>query len=332
MPRQQPVTRRRTVLKAIGVTGLAGLAGCLGDEGEFPDGDLTALIPFDEGGGSDTYIRQMADPLSNELGQDIRVDNVPGAGAMRGIGQLLTSDPDGYTFSKFNPLTTSIEAMINPPDFEMQELKGLATIGFNAIVVIADADEELADFDEAVDRYADGEFENIGGLGANYLPKAMFFQERYGMPWDNYIQYSGAGPINQAVASGEVPLAITSDEGATAAVDGGDADVLAVLTSNGSSVFPDAPTITDLGYDEMDFLGQVTRSMWVPPETDEDRLEVLTEAVEATIESEAVQEWSEETGNEMVYGPPEEADRVLEEVWAEIPDLVDIDDLREEAD
>lgn len=331
MPRKQPLTRRRTVLKTIGVAGLAGLAGCLGDEGEYPDDDLTAVVPFDEGGGSDTYVRQMAGPLSDELDQDIRVENVPGAGAMRGIGQLLTSDPDGYTFGKFNPLTTSIEAMINPPDFEMQELEGLATIGFNAIVVIGNADEGLDDFDDAVDRYDDGEFENLGGLGVNYLPKAMFFQERYGMPWSNYIQYSGAGPINQAVASGEVPVAITSDQGATAAVDGGDADVLAVLTSNGSSVFPDAPTITDLGYEGMDFLGQVTRSMWVPPETPEDRVEALSEAIEATVESDEVQSWAAETGNEMAYGPPEEADQVLEDVWAEIPDLVDVDDLRDEA-
>lgn len=321
-------TRRRTVLKTLGAASAIGLAGCLGDDGEYPDSTLTAIVPFDEGGGSDNYVRQMAPPLSDELGQDIQVENVPGAGAMRGIGELLTSDADGYTFGKFNPLTTSIEAMINPPDFEFQDLKGLATIGFNAIVLVANADEDVEDLDHLVDRYADGEYENIGGLGANYLPKAMFFQERYGMDWNSYIQYSGAGPINQAVASGEVPVAITSDSGAASA---DDVDVIAVLTSNGSSVFPDAPTVTDLGYEEMDFLGQVTRSMWVPPETPEDRIEVLTEAVEAAVESDRVQEWSEETGNEMIYGPPEEADDVLESVWSEIPELVDVEELREEA-
>ncbi len=325
---------RRRLLKATGAAtvGVAGLAGCLGEGGEYPDDDLDVIIPFDEGGGSDTIVRQMADPLSNELDVNVRPENVPGAGSMRGIGQLLTEEPDGYTCGKFNPLTTSIQAMINPPDFEMEDLKGLATIGFNAIVLVADPDAGIDDFDALIDGYAAGEYDNIGGLGVNYLPNVMFFQERFGMEWDNYIQYSGAGPINQAVASGEVPAAVTSDAGAAEAVESGDAEVLAVLTSNGSEVFPDAPTIPDLGYENMDFIGQVTRSMWVPPETPDDRVETLSAAVETVVEGDVMQEWSDETGNPIEYGPPEEADEVLDRVWTEIPDILDIEDLREAAE
>ncbi|MWV65097.1 ABC transporter substrate-binding protein [Halorubrum sp. JWXQ-INN 858] len=322
---------RRDTLKAAGIaaTGTIGLAGCLGEEGEYPSDDLTVIIPFDEGGGSDTIVRQMADPLSEELGVNIRPENVPGAGSMRGIGQLLTEEPDGYTCAKFNPLTTSIQAMVNPPDFEMADLKGLATIGFNAIVLVADADEEVDGLDGLIDGYTDGEYDNLGGLGVNYLPNAMFFKERFGMEWSNYIEYSGAGPINQAVASGEVPAAVTSDAGAAQAVESGDVDVLAVLTSNGSEVFPDAPTVPDLGYENMDFIGQVTRAMWVPPETPDDRVETLAEGIEAVIEGDVMQSWSDDTGNPMTYGSPSEADDVLDRVWTEIPDVVDIDELRE---
>jgi len=325
---------RRDVLKTTGIAaaGTVGLAGCLGEEGEYPSSDLTVIIPFDEGGGSDTIVRQMTSPLSEELDVNIRPENVPGAGAMRGIGQLLSEEPDGYTCGKFNPLTTSIQAMINPPDFEFEDLKGLATIGFNSIVLIADADEDIGDFDALIDAYEDGTYTNIGGLGVNYLPNVMFFKERFGMEWDNYIEYSGAGPINQAVASGEVPAAVTSDAGAAEAVSGGDAEVLAVLTSNGSDVFPDAPTIPELGYEDMDFIGQITRAMWVPPETPEENIDVLTGAIEAVVEGETMQEWSDDTGNPITYGPPEEADEVLDQVWTEIPDVVDIEELREAAE
>lgn len=328
-------TTRRNVLAALGTgttVGLTGLAGCLGSEGEYPDDQLNAIIPFDEGGGSDTIIRQMADPLSDELSQDIRIENVPGAGSMRGIGQLIATEPDGYTFGKFNPLTTSIQAMINPPEFEFQDLKGLATIGSNAIVLITDTELEIEGLDDLIDRYADGDIDNFGGLGAQYLPHAMFFQERYDMEWENYIQYSGAGPINQAIASGEVPAAVNADLSSVSVVDDGNADVIAVLTTAGSTVFPDVTDVTDQGYAEMDFLGQVTRSMWVPPETPEDRIETLTGAVEATIKSDTIQDWADETGNRMAYGPPEEADQVLEQIWDEIPDVVDVEELREAAE
>lgn len=328
-------TRRRDLLKAIGAgtaVGMTGLAGCLGDEGDFPAEPLSAIIPFDEGGGSDTIIRQMAEPLSEELGEEIQIENVPGAGAMRGIGQLITAESDGYTFGKFNPLTTSIQAMINPPDFEYQDLKGLATIGSTALTVVTHADHEVEDFDDLRDRYQDGEFENFGGLGAQYLPHAMTFKEEYGVDWNNYIQYTGAGPINQAIASGEIPAAVNADVSSTPIIDDGSGNVTAVLTTAGSTVFPDVPDLTDQGYDPMDALGQITRSMWVPPGVPDEELQVLTEAVEVAVQSDSVQEFSEESGIRMAYGPPEEADDILESVWEDIPAVVDIEDLREAAD
>lgn len=327
-------TTRRNALKLIGggaAAGTVGLAGCLGDGGEYPSESLTAVIPFDEGGGSDTIIRQMVGPLSDELGEDIQIDNIPGAGAMRGIGELLNSAPDGYTFGKFNPLTTGIESLINPPDFEYEDLKGLATIGGTALVVVTHADHEVEDMNDLMDRYEDGEFENIGGLGAQYLPHAMFFKEEFDIPWNNYIQYSGAGPINEAVASGEVPAAVNADLSAVPVIEDGSAEVTAILTTQGSSVFPDVSDIEEQGFGEMDAIGQITRSMWVPPETDEDNLEVLTEAVEVAVESDEVQEWADETGNRMEYGPPEEADEVLEGIFEDIPNVVDIEELREAA-
>ncbi|WP_244510241.1 Bug family tripartite tricarboxylate transporter substrate binding protein [Natronobacterium texcoconense] len=309
----------------------ASLAGCLGSDGEYPADTITSIIPYDEGGGADNIFRQMADPLSEELGTDIHIENVPGAGAMRGIGQLLGEEPDGYTIGKFNPFTTSVQAMVNPPDFDMEDLQGLATIGLNAIVLIGDPDEEFDDVADLIDRYNDGEFGNIGGLGASYLPNAAFFEQEYGMGWENYVEYSGGGPINQAVASGEIPAAFNTDGSALPAAESDEVDVLAVLTSNGSEIFPDAPVITELGYENMDFIGQITRSMWVPPGTPEEQLETLTEAVEATVESDTIQEWADETGNTMTYGPPEEADDVLEQIWSDIPDVVDIDDLQDDS-
>jgi tripartite-type tricarboxylate transporter receptor subunit TctC len=326
---------RRTYLQlAGGAAGMASVAGCLGEltgGDEFPDGSITCIVPFDEGGGSDVIVRQMADPLSENLDATIEVTNVPGAGAMRGIGQLLGEDADGYTIGKFNPLTTSIQAMIEQPDFEMTDLEGVATIGYNAIVVIGDSDEEIDGMDDLIGRYEDGEFETIGGLGVNYLVHATFFRELYGMPWDRYIQYSGAGPINEAIASGEVPAAITSDAGAASAVESDDADVIAVLTTQGSGVFPDEETVVDQGYEEIDFVGQVTRSMWAPDGTSDDRIDVLTEGIQETIESDEMQSWADESGNPLVYDGPDHANETLESIWEDIPDLVDVDDLRDEA-
>lgn len=326
---------RRAFLQAgLATGGVFATAGCLdeltgGDE--FPSESITTIVPFDEGGGSDVIMRQMADPLSDELDTSMEIVNVPGAGAMRGIGQLLNEDNDGHTIGKFNPLTTSIQAMISPPDFEMTDLEGVATVGYNAIVLIANADEGIENLEDLISRYEDGVYETVGGLGVHYLVQAVYFRDEYGMDWDRYIEYSGAGPINEAITSGEVPVAITSDTGALSPVESGDANIVAVLVSDGTEVFPEAESVTDQGFEEMDFMGQVTRSIWAPNDTPSDNIETLSEAFEQTIESETMQDWSEETGNPVEYGGPEAADEALNSVWDEIPDLINIDELREEA-
>lgn len=326
--------RRVFLHTGLAASGAAATAGCLdqltgGDD--FPSESVTTIVPFDEGGGSDVIMRQMADPLSEEFDTSMEIVNVPGAGAMRGIGELLNEDNDGHTIGKFNPLTTSIQAMISPPDFDMTNLEGVATVGYNAITLIANADEGIEDLDDLINRYETGEYETIGGLGVHYLVQAVYFRDEYGMDWDRYIEYSGAGPINEAITGGEVPAAFTSDTGALSPVDAGNADVVAVLLSDGTEVFPDAASVTDQGFEEIDFMGQVTRSIWAPDETPEDRIEVLSEAFEQTIESETMQNWSEETGNPVEYGDPAAADEALESVWNEIPELIDIDELRAEA-
>jgi tripartite-type tricarboxylate transporter receptor subunit TctC len=326
---------RRAFLQAGVATGtVVAITGCLdeltgGDE--FPSESVTTIVPFDEGGGSDVIMRQMADPLSEELDTSMEIVNVPGAGAMRGIGQLLNEDNDGHIIGKFNPLTTSIQAMISPPDFEMTDLDGVATVGYNAIVLIANADEGIEDLDDLIGRYEDGEYETVGGLGVHYLVQAVYFRDEYEMNWDRYIEYSGAGPINEAITGGEVPAAFTSDTGALSPVEAGDAEVIAVLLSDGTEVFPDAESVTDQGFEEIDFMGQVTRSIWAPDGTPEDRIDVLSDAFEQAIESETMQEWSEETGNPVEYGDSDAANEALDSVWDEIPDLIDIDELREEA-
>jgi len=63
--------------------------------------------------------------MADELGTNIAIENVPGAASLRGTGQLYNADPDGYTIGGFNPPSTPVSAMVNPPEFDMTELEGI---------------------------------------------------------------------------------------------------------------------------------------------------------------------------------------------------------------
>lgn len=338
-------SNRRQVLRNAGIasalmTGLAGCAGNLGGGGggggdEYPSGDLRYIIPFSEGGGTDTFARQMIPIMGEELGTNIAIENIPGSASLRGTGELYHAEPDGYTFGGFNPPSTPVSAMVNPPDFEMQELKGVGAYARTPFVIVANPEYNIESFDDLLNRYESGELEVFSGKqkgGVDHvLALLMRDNEDYNLNWQRYVGYDGSGPAVQATVSGEVPAAISTDTAAQGAAEDGRVDTVVALSSEGSGVFPDTPSVVDEGYPNIDYLGQLRRCMYVPPETSDDHIQTLTEALEASLENEELQQWAEDTGNVLEYGGPDVAESAVQDAYDNIPDQVDLEEVRQDA-
>jgi len=273
--------------------------------------------------------------MGDELGTNIAIENVPGAASLRGTGQLHNADPDGYTIGGFNPPSTPVSAMVNPPEFDMTNLEGVGTYARTPFVVVANPSYEIEDFDDLLSRYANGDLEIFSGKergGVDHvLALLMQGNDSYNFQWDRYVGYDGTGPAVQATISDEVPAAIATDTGAAGAVEDDRLDVIACLSSQGSAVFPDIPSTADLGYENIDFLGQLVRGIFAPEGTSEDQIQVLTEALEAALQTDEVQSWSEETGNVVEYGGPDSASNAVADAFEQIPDQVDLESVRDAA-
>ncbi|MFB2608561.1 tripartite tricarboxylate transporter substrate-binding protein, partial [Rhizobium phaseoli] len=63
----------------------------------YPERTITMVVPFAAGGPTDTVARLVAESMSKDLGQQIVVENVGGAGGTLGAGRVANADPDGYT-------------------------------------------------------------------------------------------------------------------------------------------------------------------------------------------------------------------------------------------
>lgn len=340
-------SNRRQVLRNAGIasalmTGLAGCSGSLGGGGggggggdEYPSEDLRYIIPFSEGGGTDTFARQMIPVMGEELGTNIAIENIPGSASLRGTGELYHADPDGYTFGGFNPPSTPVSAMVNPPDFEMQELKGVGAYARTPFVIVANPEYNIESFEDIVNRYESGELEVFSGKqkgGVDHvLALLMRDNEDYNLNWQRYVGYDGSGPAVQATVSDEVPVAISTDTAAQGAAEDGRVDTIVALSSEGSGVFPDIPSVVDEGYPNIDYLGQLRRCMYVPPETSDDHIQTLTEALEASLENEELQQWAEDTGNVLEYGGPDVAESAVQDAYDNIPDQVDLEEVRQAA-
>lgn len=339
-------TRRQFIKYASAASSLTitGLAGCVGGSGgsggsnssggggdNFPNQNLRYIIPFSEGGGTDTFARQVIPVMGEELGTNVAIENIPGAASLRGTGELFYAAPDGYTFGGFNPPSTPISAMVNPPNFDMTKLKGVGTYARTPFVIVTNPEHNIENFDDLLSRYESGELQTFSGKqkgGVDHvLALLMKNNQEYSFGWQNYVGYDGSGPAVQAVVSGEVPAAISTDTAAQGAVSDGRADAVTCLSSQGSGVFPDLGNVVNAGYPNIDYIGQLTRGMYVPPETPDGPIQTLTEALETALQSDAVQEWASNTGNIVEYGGPENAENIVQDAFEQIPKQVDIESI-----
>lgn len=326
-------SNRRTFLKGVAGSSVAvaGIAGCLGNsDEEYPSDTITYMIPFSEGGGTDTVARQLVPVMSEILGVSIAIENIPGSSSLRGIGYLVNAEPDGYYLGAFNPPSSPIAAIINPPDYDFQSVEGVCTYGRTAYCLYGNPDQ-VDDLDDLISKYDSGELEIIGGeqVGSSAHVAAFVLRDD-GIPWDRYIGYDGSGPSAQAVANGEVPAGIASDGAGEALVKSGDITVLAYLTTEPTPAFPGADMIEDYGVRDMDFVAELTRGMYFPEGTSEEAIKTVADATREALEDDELQTWAENTGTILQWGPPETATEAMNRTFELVPEAVDIESFQQE--
>lgn len=327
---------RRQLLASIGTGAAAGLVGCLGsgdggDGGaEYPDQEVNITIPWSEGGGTDIYVRQLAPAMGRVAGVDFIIENVPGAGSARGTGQFVTSaEPTGYEI-----LANNIPPMIGPvletqpswaPDFP--GLRGIYTYGVNAVIVISHPDSAQT-IEEFFEMAATDEINQVSTTGPGSVGMAITNlitndTEQYGLePGDlDWVPYESGGEAVRAVVQGEVPASIVTGTAAAEQYDGENFNPLASCSSQGMSQFPDMPTWEDIGYENIDFIGQVNRQLWFPEGTADDHVNAMAEIVEGALDDEEFQSWAEETGNPLARIGPDETDTIMQSAVEMYPDI-----------
>lgn len=325
------VDRRGYLNKLAGGGVMLGLAGCLGggQSEDYPEQSLTCIIPFGQGGGTDTYVRQLTPVMSEKIGGDIIPENVTGAASLRGVGRLFNSDPDGYTFGAFNVPSTPIAYLVESPEWDITEFVGVCSYAYSPYTLIVDPDLGIQNLQELKEQYNNTEIENIAGPGTGGIGEivSILIEEEWDINYGEYVAYEGSGPTVQAIISGEVPVGIVTDSAALPAVESNDIEVIVIIPDVESRVFPDIPTAPEEGFANIDYASLLLRCMWLPPETPSDRRDILEQGMKEAIQDDEIQSWSEETGNIVEFGDHNEAEQILTDSLEELNERIDFDSL-----
>jgi tripartite-type tricarboxylate transporter receptor subunit TctC len=242
------IGRRATAL-AVGGAALAAPALA---QGKFPERPIRLVIPWPPGGSADAQLRSLAELAGRKLGQNIVVENRPGASGTMGAVQLTTQTrPDGYTISQMHLSIIRRPFIVRNPPWDpvadFSHIIGLTGWLFGVVVKADGPIKSWADF-LAFARANPGRltYATSGIATTNHLTmEELSEREKVELV---HVPYRSSNEAAVAVASGEV-MSVADSSGWAPLVDGGQLRPLCVWTAERSPRFPTVPTLKELGYE-----------------------------------------------------------------------------------
>ena len=272
------------------------------DSNDYPNQSVTWIVPFDAGGGADTWTRIISTQAEQVWGQPFTVQNIPGQGGTRGWQDLLKEPADGYTIMHSSPTALiTLLSQDNPP-IQPSDIKMVGFLGTYENILAARPDDPWATWEGLVS-YAQ---ENpgaltIGGTNAPMLAVA-FLMDQAGLEV-TFIPYSGTGAATTDFLGGHIDMLAATTTSITSLLP--DEAVMVVNTSDeqlqpsaiqvieevGSTV---PPTATDLGYDGFSF----PRWVGVHPDTPDELVARISDLLGELMNNEEVLSRISATGEE----------------------------------
>jgi tripartite-type tricarboxylate transporter receptor subunit TctC len=277
------------VLTACGGDGGGGGGGGGGAAEGYPDGEITIVVPFSAGGPTDTVTRLIAEPMSEELGQQIVVQNVEGAGGTVAAGEVAAANPDGYTVLMHHIGMSTAPSLY--PDLAYDPLEDFKTIGLVTEVpmtIVARKDFEPGTMEEFVDHVkenADTVTLANAGIGAASHLCGLLLQEALGVKLTE-VPYEGTGPALTDLVGGQVDIMCDQTTNTTGQIQGGEIKAYAVTTPERVESLPDLPTTAEAGLENLQV--GVWHGLYVPVETPDEIVQMLTDALQVALADQTV--------------------------------------------
>ncbi|MEY3296256.1 MAG: hypothetical protein RLZZ451_2304 [Pseudomonadota bacterium] len=246
MPMTTPPLRRRHVV--LGAAAALALPS-LGRAQAFPARPVKYICPWPAGGSTDAVIRAIAQSVARVLGQNVIVENKPGAGGMLGANELVQAAPDGYTLSQLPHGVFRIPHMQKTAFDTLKDFTWIACLtGYTfGLVVPADGPiKTVADF-VAWAKANPGKL-SYGSTGIGTSPHLAVeeFAAQAGIQL-NHVPFKGNADNMQAILGGHV-MAASDATGWAPHVDSGRLRLIATYGSKRTKRWPAVPTLNELGY------------------------------------------------------------------------------------
>lgn len=308
--------RRRGTLALALIVALGAASAAHAQATWKPDKQVTLVVPYSPGGGTDAQSRAVARELQRIWGQTVIVDNTAGADGLIGTRKVIESRPDGYTLLvQLNSLTL----LKHLPTFKgtdpVTQLVPVSAFASLPVVLVANAKlpiktvAELTSYCKA-NPCSFGTTENVARL------QAQMYKAETGIDNLVVVNYKGGGQLITDLVANHINVAIM---GITAAMPHYKSGALRVLASAGtkrSPVMPEVPSAQEAGMPGMD--EPIWYGVFAPKDTPANIVQGVAAAVREAIKGDEVKKTFATLGSDAIGNSPaefatmvkEEADRM----------------------
>jgi tripartite-type tricarboxylate transporter receptor subunit TctC len=270
------------------------------------------VLPFNAGGGTDSYVRMLAEEMTKR-GIRVIVENKPGGSGIIAADQVARAKPDGQTMlmSFVGILGTNTVLFNKLPYDPKKDFASVSQIAYQPTIIVGRSSLPYSNIKEMVE-YAKanpGQI-NRGSPGMAILSNLapIMFEKSLGIS-TNHIPFNGDAQAIQAMLSDSIDIYGTSITSSLPHIKSGKFRVLGVMDTERLSQVPDAPTFKEQGFD---FQAPLRYYLSVPGGTPKETIDNLNKAVNAVIADPAFVARARGIGMEPRGGSPEDMDKFLQ--------------------
>ncbi|WP_246022260.1 tripartite tricarboxylate transporter substrate binding protein [Pararhodobacter zhoushanensis] len=252
---------------------------------------ITLIVPYGGGGLIDGLVREIADSMSQTLGQPVLVENKPGANGIIGATLAAHAAPDGLTYfvGATGPLSLNV-LLRDGLDYSMDSFAPVGTMMSGPLTISVPASMGGEDIDGLVayahERGTPLRYATLGPGSVTHL-FGMVLQDRLGVDMVDVAYDNNPSAITDLIG-GQNDLNFSTPISLVAHQESGDLVMLAISSPERHPRFPDLPTTTELGYPEL------VSSFWfgllAPTGTPDSDITRVSEALQTALNSADLQE------------------------------------------
>lgn len=300
-------TARLAALALMGATFLGVAAGAAAQADKYPERPIRWIVPYPPAGTTDILARIMGQWLSQQLRQQVVIDNRPGAGNNIGTELAIKALPDGYTVFLVNPANAINASLYSKLPFnflrDMDAVAGIVRVP-NMMVVTRDLPaKSVAEFIDYAKKNPTKVNLASSGSGTSVHLTGELFKAATGLDL-LHVPFKGAGPALIELINGRnVQVIFDNMPSSISHVRGGTLRALAVTTATRSAALPDVPTVAETipGFEASAWFG-----MSVPKGTPAAVIAKLNREMNAGLNDPKMRARLAELGGDPLIGTPAE--------------------------